>query len=284
MRKFLIILVTFVAAGGYLGVSVAAPEHDQLVKLEEDARREWAQVDALLVRRNDLVPSIVAVVQQFSGTEKDILANASAAIAGYRSAGADPSDRIPAAQAADRAVMQIMSLGRAYPDVKQNQNYDRLVSELVKTEDAIAAQRMEYNKAVSALNTEVKSLRGMMVSKLNGTKVYLYYDPPKDALAAPVVSHAQGEAGMQVTKPAAGAAPARALESLKLKGIIANEGGSTTAVLQYPNGRSLNVQTGENVLELNATVKDISEGSVTFEERSVDADGTASKRMVSVSR
>ena len=283
MKKMLvlIVLLALVGAGGWFAFAVAGPEHDLLVRLEEDAHREWAQVDALLLRRNDVVANIVAVVQQSASTEKDVLATASAAIAGYRSSGADPADRIEAAKRADAASLRIVSLGRAYPDVKSNASFDRLVTELVKTEDAIAAQRMAYNNAVSTLNAEVKSVRGLLVSKLDGVAAGAYYDLPSNVSKdAPSIGH-DATGGLEAK--ASSSSSKSPLEGLKLQGVIESDG-RATAMLQYPNGRAFTVHTGQAVLELNATVKDIGAGSVTFEERTVAADGNVAVRLVEIGR
>lgn len=142
---------------------------------EENAKAKWADVQNQYQRRADLIPNLVATVQGYAKQEREVLTEVTNARARATSVNV-PADQLndPAAmerfQQAQGALGQ--SLGRLllvmerYPDLKSNENFLTLQSQLEGTENRIAIARSDYNKAVQAYNTEIRTFPALIGAKL----------------------------------------------------------------------------------------------------------------------
>ena len=111
----------------------------------------WADIDAELKRRYDLIPNLVSTVQGYAKHEREVLDGVSQA-----RAAAMANNGSPASQARDenqliRGLRQLLAVAESYPDLKANQNFLALQTELANTEDRIQRSRRFYNANVSRL-------------------------------------------------------------------------------------------------------------------------------------
>ncbi len=135
---------------------------------EESARASWAQVQNQYQRRADLIPNLVESVQAYADQERDVLVAVTEARARATQANVtvDPTDQASIAQYAEAQGALSSALGRLlvvserYPDLKSNQNFLALQSQLEGTENRIAIARRDYIEAVRVYNTELKTFPG----------------------------------------------------------------------------------------------------------------------------
>ncbi len=138
---------------------------------EEQAKAAWADVQSQYQRRADLIPNLVATVQGYAKQEKDVLvavteARASATRPEFdASTITDPAKFQQFQQAQDQlsgVLGRLLAISENYPDLKSNQNFLALQSQLEGTENRIAVARRDYNEAVRVYNTELRTLPGSL--------------------------------------------------------------------------------------------------------------------------
>jgi len=158
------------AAAGLAGCGV-----NSIPTAEEAAKAKWADVQNQYQRRADLIPNLVATVKGYAKQEQDTLtkvteARAKATSIQISAADVTDPDKIAQYQAAQGQLSQ--GLGRllasveAYPDLKSNQNFLALQSQLEGTENRIAVARRDYNEAVQAYNTTIRTFPAIIAAKV----------------------------------------------------------------------------------------------------------------------
>lgn len=134
----------------------AIAAYNGLVSLREQVRAAWAQIDVVLKRRHDLIPNLVETVKGYASHEKETLERVIAA-RNQAITASGPQQSIAAEGQLSGALRQVFALSEAYPDLKANQNFLQLQSELTSTENQIAGQRQGYNGLVQQYNTAIMS-------------------------------------------------------------------------------------------------------------------------------
>ena len=161
---------------------------------EEAAKARWADVQDRYQRRADLIPNLVATVKAAGAQEKSILVevtNARASANQVKVAGDDLTDpaKMAAYQRAQAGVtLSLQRLQEAYPELKSQGNYTTLMSQLEGTENRISIARTDYNAAVQAYNTRIRTF--------------------PDAIGAKIFYGAKPMVPFQATTPGAETAPA----------------------------------------------------------------------------
>ena len=153
-----------------LGLTVSACGYNNIPTLEEAAKARWAEVQNQYQRRTDLIPNLVATVQGYAKQEKDVLTAVVEARAKATSVKIDAStltdpDKLKAFEAAQSqlsgALGRLLAVSENYPDLKSNQNFLALQSQLEGTENRIVVARKDYIGAVQVYNTELKTFPGL---------------------------------------------------------------------------------------------------------------------------
>lgn len=130
---------------------------------EENAKARWADVQNAYQRRADLIPNLVSTVKAAGAQEKDILVQVTQARAGANAvklSGDDLSDPAKVAnyeRAQSAVTLSLQRLQEAYPELKSQGNYTTLMSQLEGTENRISIARGDYNTAVQAYNTRIRT-------------------------------------------------------------------------------------------------------------------------------
>jgi LemA protein len=154
-----------------LGLFVSACGYNTIPTLEEQAKAKWADVQNNYQRRADLIPNLVATVQGYAKQEKDVLTAVIEARAKATQVKIDASqltdpDKLKQFQDAQNqlsgALGRLLAVTEAYPDLKSNQNFLALQSQLEGTENRIATARRDYIESVRAYNTELKTFPGVL--------------------------------------------------------------------------------------------------------------------------
>jgi LemA protein len=154
-----------------LGLTVSACGYNDIPTVEEQAKAKWADVQNNYQRRADLIPNLVATVQGYAKQEKDVLTSvveARAKATQVKIDAPDLTDPVKLKQYQDAqnqlsgALGRLLAVSEKYPDLKSNQNFLALQSQLEATENRIAVARREYIDAVRVYNTTLKTFPGLL--------------------------------------------------------------------------------------------------------------------------
>lgn len=190
MKKWIFIII-LVLLGFY-----AVSKYNGLVTQQEGVKVVWANLESAYQRRADLIPNLVATVKGYASHEKETLT----AVITARSKATQTQinvedltpDKIAAFQKAQKglsgALSRLMVAVERYPDLKANQNFLALQSQLEGTENRINVQRNRYNKSAGAFNIIVKKFPTVLFSKLFGFGTMPLFEAEKEAAKAPKVS------------------------------------------------------------------------------------------------
>jgi LemA protein len=158
-----------------LALGVSACGVNTIPTKEEAVKAKWGDVENQYQRRSDLIPNLVATVKGYAAQEKDVLEAVTKARASATQVTIDPTKLPDPAQLAayEQAQGQVGSaLGRLlvtvekYPDLKSNENFLQLQSQLEGTENRIAVARRDYNEAVQSYNTEIRTFPSIIAAKV----------------------------------------------------------------------------------------------------------------------
>ena len=163
--------IRLILATAVLGLSLSACGYNTIPTYEEQAKAKWADVQNNYQRRADLIPNLVATVQGYAKQEKDVLTaviEARAKATQVRIDVSQLSDPEKLKQFQDAQAQLTGALGRLlavsenYPDLKSNQNFLALQSQLEGTENRITVARRDYIEAVRVYNTALKTFPGLL--------------------------------------------------------------------------------------------------------------------------
>ena len=153
-------------------VALSACGLNSVPTAEENAKARWADVQNDYQRRADLIPNLVATVKAAGAQEKSILVEvtqARASASQVKISGADLTDpaKVAAYEKAQSGVtLSLQRLQEAYPELKSQGNYTTLMSQLEGTENRIVIARKDYNDAVQAYNTRIRTFPDAIGAKV----------------------------------------------------------------------------------------------------------------------
>jgi len=161
-----------------------------LVALRNRRRAAWGDIDALLVRRADLVPNLVAAVRAYTDHEERTLERVTAARSAVLTAGDPDGPRAETENQLTRQLGRLIAVVEKYPELKASANVLVLQRELVDVEDDIASARRYHNAVVRDYNTRRESFPAMLVAEPLGfhSEAYFEIDDPAER-DAPSVSN-----------------------------------------------------------------------------------------------
>lgn len=182
------LIITLVVVGIVALVLVLG--YNKLVRLRQYCRQAFADIDAQLKQRADLLPNLVETVKGYAKHESETLNAVIAARNAARSA-STPAEAAAAEGLIASSLGGINMLAEAYPDLKANTNFVQLQQELGDTENKIAAARRFLNSAVSEYNGAIEQFPAMLYAKSFGFK-------PEQMYAIPEAERAQAETAPKV--------------------------------------------------------------------------------------
>ncbi len=175
---FLILLI----AGGWLIGGL-----NNVVTLDEKVNSAWAQVENQLQRRNDLVPNLVNTVKGYAAHENELFSRVTKLRSQWGEADT-LKEKIDTANQMTSALSRLLVVAENYPDLKANQNFLDLQSQLEGTENRISVERMRYNGAVQDFNIYRRTVFGGFFAALRGlTGPREYFEIEGSAKEVPVV-------------------------------------------------------------------------------------------------
>ncbi len=174
-------------------------KYNELVEKDQICQQKWADVEAQVQRRYDLVPNLVATVKGSAAHEEKTLeavtqARAQATTIKLTADDLEDPEKVAAFQKAQDqlkgALSRLLVTQEAYPDLKANAQFHDLMIELEGTENRIARAREEYNKSVGDYNATLGKIGGQIVNKATGKpfKPRVYFSASAGAEAAPKVT------------------------------------------------------------------------------------------------
>jgi LemA protein len=156
--------------------------YNSLVRLRNQLKNAWAQIDVQLKRRWDLIPNLVESVKGYTKHEAGTLQQVTEArTAAQGSAGGSIAQRAQAEGALSSALGRLMVVVEAYPDLKANQNYLALQEELTSTENRIGFARQFYNDSTMHFNNKIQMFPTSIVAGMFGFKEGEFFELQEEA-------------------------------------------------------------------------------------------------------
>jgi LemA protein len=171
--------------------------YNSLVKSDEGINQAWAQVQNQYQRRVDLIPNLVEVVKGYATHEKEVFENVAAARASVGKIQVTPEilndpqlfQKFQQAQNAMGSwLSRLLAVAENYPQLKANENFLQLQSQLEGTENRIAVERMKFNQVVQEYNIKVRTFPTSMLAGMFGFSQKQYFQSEPGADKAPKVS------------------------------------------------------------------------------------------------
>jgi LemA protein len=188
--------------GKWIGIGVLVilvlwifSSYNGLVNKEEAVNSQWATVESQYQRRMDLIPNLVNTVKGYADFEQETLTKVIEARSNATSVKIDPTNLTPerlqqfqqAQEGVTSALSRLLVVVEKYPDLKANQNFLDLQSQLEGTENRIAVERKRFNDVVNTYNSSVRTFPGVLVAKITGFERKGYFESAEGAEKAPTV-------------------------------------------------------------------------------------------------
>ena len=191
MKKSTIIWIVVIAALVILGVGI----YNGLVNQEENVTKAWANVENQYQRRADLIPNLVNTVKGYASHEQETLQAVVEARAKATSISVDAesmtAEQLKEFQEAQNQVSgalgRLIAVSESYPDLKANQNFLELQSQLEGTENRIAVERKNFNDTVQKFNSAIRRFPQTLFANLLGFEKKPYFEAEAGSEKAPTV-------------------------------------------------------------------------------------------------
>ena len=157
--------------------------YNSLVKLRNNRENAFANIDVQLKQRHDLIPQLVATVKGYAQHEKELLTRVTEARAAAMNA-TGINDKIQAENQLSSALAGLRVSLEAYPDLKANQNFLQLQSEISDIENKLAAVRRYFNTATRELNNKVQTFPANILAGMFGFQKEPMFEVPKEERAS----------------------------------------------------------------------------------------------------
>ena len=169
--------------------------YNNMVKMDESVQAAWSQVENVYQRRADLIPNLVATVKGYAAHEQQTLEGVVSARSKATQITVDAEDmtaeKLAEYQKAQgelgAALGKLLAITENYPELKANENFLSLQSQLEGTENRIAVERKKFNETARAYNTMIRQFPKNIVANLFGFEKKPYFEAAEGAHQAPVV-------------------------------------------------------------------------------------------------
>lgn len=164
--------------------------YNGLVRLRNQVKNAWAQIDVQLKRRHDLIPNLVETVKGYKNFERETLeAVTKARNVAQQASSSGAGERAKAEGELSSALARLMVVVERYPDLKANQNFLALQEELTSTENKISFSRQYYNDSAMKYNNQTQMFPSSIVAGMMGFKASEFFEVTvAEEKAAPKVS------------------------------------------------------------------------------------------------
>ena len=148
---------------------------NRFVRLRNQVRTAWADIDVQLIRRHDLVPPLVTAVKAYAGHERAVLE----AVTELRTQALSQQSRPQLAaveQSLEQALGRLFALKEAYPDLKASENFMQLQRDLVEVEEQLQYARRFYNGAVRDYNDATQRFPDLAIARATGFRAEEFFE------------------------------------------------------------------------------------------------------------
>lgn len=193
----LIVIVVLVLIIGGCVASIGG-SYNEMVKLDEGVKSQWAQVENQYQRRYDLIPNLVATVKGYASHESEVFTNIADARSKAGGVMQVSNDILEDEEAFARfqqaqnelgsALQRLLVITENYPELKADQNFLALQDELEGTENRISTERKRYNDVVQNYNQIIRQFPRVFLANLFGFREKAYFKAAQEAQTAPVVA------------------------------------------------------------------------------------------------
>ena len=169
--------------------------YNSMVKEQEGVQTAWSQVENVYQRRADLIPNLVNTVKGYAAHESQTLEGVVNARAKATQLTVDPENLTPEKLAAYQeaqgelgaALGKLLAIQENYPDLKANENFLALQSQLEGTENRISTERMKFNEAAKRYNVLIRVFPKSIIASLFGFEKMPYFQAKEGADVAPAL-------------------------------------------------------------------------------------------------
>ena len=194
MKRSLIILLVIVGVL-LIGYTWFKGIYNNMITMQESTAGQWANVETSYQRRADLIPNLVSTVKGYADFEQETLTQVIEARSKATSIQVDANDINPEQlqrfqQAQDQlsgALSRLLVTIERYPDLKANQNFLALQSQLEGTENRISVERRRFNEVVREYNTYIRKFPQMLIANMTGFDQKGYFEASEGSEVAPSV-------------------------------------------------------------------------------------------------
>ncbi len=156
-----VILVIIAAIAGLFVVL-----YNRLIALRQSRENAFSDIDVQLKQRFNLVPQLVETVKGYASHEKSVFENVTNARAQVGAAKSSTGERVAAENVLGGALMGLLAVAENYPDLKADQNFQKLMAELSDIENKIAAARRFFNNATAEYNTAIEQFPAVLIANM----------------------------------------------------------------------------------------------------------------------
>lgn len=201
MSKTAWIVIGVIVLGIFFAVSWGIKTGNNMVTMEEGVTSAWSQVENVYQRRADLIPNLVATVKGYAAHESETLTAVVEARAKATSVTVDPTklnaasiQQFQQAQGGlSSALGRLMVVIEKYPDLKANENFLALQSQLEGTENRITVERQKFNQSAQAFNTYIRLFPQSIIASMRNFEKKVYFEAEKGSEKAPQVDFSKSK-------------------------------------------------------------------------------------------
>lgn len=181
----LLISVIILVAIGIFGIYVFS-KYNSIVTSEENISSKWSQVENQLQRRFDLIPNLVNTAKGYAAHEEEIFLKLAEARSEYGSA-KSIEDVANANDELSQALSNLFVVVENYPELKSNEQFNMLMTELAGTENRIAVARKDYNEAVQEYNSTIRRFPGSIIANMFDFELKTYFEVQEGIEEVPTI-------------------------------------------------------------------------------------------------
>ncbi|MDO5017505.1 MAG: LemA family protein [Porphyromonas sp.] len=187
----LVVVVIVLLAGGRYSIK----SNNRMVEMQEEVRTAWSQVENQYQRRADLIPNLVNTVKGYAAHEQSTLegviearAKATQMTVNAENLSEEALQQYMATQnTLSQALGRLMVVAEQYPDLKANENFRMLQTQLEGTENRISTERQRFNQTAKDYNTYIRKFPRNLLANMLGFDAQAYFESIAGADVAPVV-------------------------------------------------------------------------------------------------
>ncbi len=183
-----VILVILLVVGSIFGTYINYS--NQFKVMDNEVEAQLKQVDNVLLRRHDLIPNLVNTVKGYAKHEKDVFTNLNNARNQLMQANT-VKEKAAAEGQLTSALSRLLVVTENYPQLKANEQFNRLMDNLEGSENRLTVERQKYNELVKGYNTKTQLFPGSIIAGMMGLAKKEYFEVPVTAKENPVVDFNQ---------------------------------------------------------------------------------------------